>query len=215
MILLVLTSCSTSKDISTSGILQKRKYMKGWHLNIPERRHQERSASAAVPKEFLSPNPIQLPRTDAVGAYEPVTRMEQGTSAKAAATELDMVPAGSDVKHHNALVKQDRRRTRWVAAHKPQLRETQDPTSVTGAILSEAGESPLLILSPGGEGSGGTNTMAILGFIFSLLIPILGLIFSIIALGQIKRTGERGHGLALAGLIISILSIVIAIAILA
>ena len=54
-----------------------------------------------------------------------------------------------------------------------------------------------------------TNTMAILGLIFAFVFPILGLIFSIIAKGQIKKTGENGSGLALAGLIISIIAIVV------
>ena len=49
-----------------------------------------------------------------------------------------------------------------------------------------------------------TNTWAIVGFVTSLLIAPLGIIFSAIALGQIKKTGERGYGLALAGLIIGI-----------
>jgi hypothetical protein len=49
------------------------------------------------------------------------------------------------------------------------------------------------------------NGMAIAGFVLSLTIPLLGVIFSWIALAGIKRTGnEEGKGLATAGLIISI-----------
>jgi hypothetical protein len=49
------------------------------------------------------------------------------------------------------------------------------------------------------------NGMAIAGFVLSLTIPLLGLIFSWIALSGIKRTGnEEGKGLATAGMIISI-----------
>lgn len=47
-----------------------------------------------------------------------------------------------------------------------------------------------------------TNTLAIVGFILSFLVTVAGLIVSIIALRQIKQTGEGGHGLALAGVII-------------
>jgi hypothetical protein len=50
-----------------------------------------------------------------------------------------------------------------------------------------------------------TNIWAILGIIFGFLIPILGIVFSIIALVQIKKTGEKGKGLAIAGLVIGIL----------
>jgi len=63
--------------------------------------------------------------------------------------------------------------------------------------------------------AGGTNVWAIVGFVCSFFIPLLGIIFSVIALGQIKRTGERGRGLALAGLIISIVSTLFVISLLA
>lgn len=54
------------------------------------------------------------------------------------------------------------------------------------------------------------NTMAVVGFIFSFLISIVGLILCIIAKNQIKTRGERGDGLATAGIIISIASMVLA-----
>ena len=49
-----------------------------------------------------------------------------------------------------------------------------------------------------------TNGMAIAGFVLSLLCAPLGIIFSAIALGQIKETGQRGYGFAIAGLVIGI-----------
>jgi hypothetical protein len=49
------------------------------------------------------------------------------------------------------------------------------------------------------------NGMAIAGFVLSLTIPLLGLIFSWIALNGMKQTrNDEGKGLATAGLIISI-----------
>lgn len=47
------------------------------------------------------------------------------------------------------------------------------------------------------------NTLAIVGFVLSFISSIIGLILSIIAYRQIKETGEKGNGLALAGIIIS------------
>lgn len=47
-----------------------------------------------------------------------------------------------------------------------------------------------------------TNTLAVLALVFAFLIAPLGIVFGHIARGQIKRTGEEGDGLALAGLII-------------
>ncbi len=49
-----------------------------------------------------------------------------------------------------------------------------------------------------------TNTLAIVGFVLAFLIPIAGLICSIIARKQVAERDEGGAGLALAGLIISI-----------
>lgn len=49
---------------------------------------------------------------------------------------------------------------------------------------------------------GKTNTLAIVAFISSFFVHILGIILGHIALSQIKRSGEGGRGLALAGTII-------------
>lgn len=47
-----------------------------------------------------------------------------------------------------------------------------------------------------------TNTLAILALVLAFVISPGGIICGHIALSQIKRTGEGGHGLALAGLIV-------------
>ena len=49
---------------------------------------------------------------------------------------------------------------------------------------------------------GGTNTLAIVALILGFVVPIAGIITGHIALRQIRRTGEQGHGLALAGTIL-------------
>lgn len=48
----------------------------------------------------------------------------------------------------------------------------------------------------------GTNVFAVLALVLSFFIGILGIVFGHIARAQIRRTGEGGAGLALAGLII-------------
>ncbi|MYB39691.1 DUF4190 domain-containing protein [Candidatus Saccharibacteria bacterium] len=48
------------------------------------------------------------------------------------------------------------------------------------------------------------NTIAVVGFVLAFLVPLAGLICSIIGLSQSKRMGGRFHGLALAGVILSI-----------
>jgi len=47
-----------------------------------------------------------------------------------------------------------------------------------------------------------TNTLAILALVLAFVVSIGGIICGHIALSQIKRTGEGGRGLALAGLVI-------------
>ncbi|GIF12788.1 DUF4190 domain-containing protein [Actinoplanes teichomyceticus] len=52
--------------------------------------------------------------------------------------------------------------------------------------------------------SGRTNGFAIASLIFGILGGLLGIVFGLIALGQIRRRGDRGRGLAVAGLSLSV-----------
>ena len=54
-----------------------------------------------------------------------------------------------------------------------------------------------------------TNTCAIVGFILSFFCGLAGLIVSIVALSQIKKTGEKGKGLAIAGIVITCVTIIL------
>lgn len=54
---------------------------------------------------------------------------------------------------------------------------------------------------------------SIAGFIVSFFSSIIGLIFSILGLRQTKRTGRRGRGLAIAGIVISIVGFLLTIAV--
>ena len=56
-----------------------------------------------------------------------------------------------------------------------------------------------------------TNTMAILGLIFAFVFSPLGIVFSAIGLSQIKKRREGGRGLAIAGLIVSIVFLLISL----
>ena len=59
-----------------------------------------------------------------------------------------------------------------------------------------------------------TNGLAIASLVCAFLFAPLGIVFGHISLSQIKRTGEEGRGLAIAGLIISYLLTVLAILVL-
>jgi Domain of unknown function (DUF4190) len=54
-----------------------------------------------------------------------------------------------------------------------------------------------------------TNTLAIIALVASFFISLAGVIMGHIALGQIKRTGEGGRGLAIAALVIGYASMAI------
>lgn len=53
------------------------------------------------------------------------------------------------------------------------------------------------------------NALAVAGFVLSFFMAIVGLILSIVACKQIRDSGEKGKGLAIAGIVIS--SIIMAI----
>lgn len=60
-----------------------------------------------------------------------------------------------------------------------------------------------------------TNTLAVLAFVFSLFgSALLAVILGHVALTQIRATGEKGHGLAMAGTIIGYLSTAVVVVIL-
>jgi hypothetical protein len=52
-----------------------------------------------------------------------------------------------------------------------------------------------------------TNSFAIVALCTSLIASVLGVVFGHVALSQIRRTGERGRGLAIAGLVIGYVGI--------
>lgn len=49
-----------------------------------------------------------------------------------------------------------------------------------------------------------TNTMAVLALVFAFVFSPLGIVFGILGRSQIRRSGERGRGLATAGLVLGI-----------
>lgn len=54
-----------------------------------------------------------------------------------------------------------------------------------------------------------TNVLAIVGVIFAFLMPVVGLICSIIGKNKVEECGGNGKGLATAGIVISVIAIVL------
>jgi hypothetical protein len=59
--------------------------------------------------------------------------------------------------------------------------------------------------------SRGTNGLAIASLIFAFLCSPIGLVFGFVAKSQIKNTGQGGDGLATAGIVLSIIFLVLGI----
>ncbi|CAN5197717.1 hypothetical protein BH11ACT4_BH11ACT4_00660 [soil metagenome] len=69
-----------------------------------------------------------------------------------------------------------------------------DPTPATPA--------PTPYTAPAAGPARPTNVLSIIALIGAFVIPLAGIIVGAISLGQIKKTGENGRGLALAGVIL-------------
>lgn len=89
---------------------------------------------------------------------------------------------------------------------------------------ARTGQSPQVVTpigsTPDGQpiyaqsGGSGTNALAIATIITAFVFPIAAIILGHIARAQVRRTGQDGAGLALAGLIISYIQVVIGVVVL-
>lgn len=71
---------------------------------------------------------------------------------------------------------------------------------------------PVTVVPGGYVPAARTNSMAIVALVCSLVLAPLGVVFGHIALSQIKRSGEDGRGLAIAGLVIGYVFTAVAVA---
>ncbi|MDO8528628.1 MAG: DUF4190 domain-containing protein [Nanoarchaeota archaeon] len=53
------------------------------------------------------------------------------------------------------------------------------------------------------------NIFSVLAIIFAFLFPLAGIIFGVIALKQIKKTKEKGRGLAITAIVLPIIMIIL------
>ena len=60
-------------------------------------------------------------------------------------------------------------------------------------------------MTPAPEAARRTNTLAILALVAALVASAVGIVLGFIALGQIRRSGEAGRGLAIAAIIVGLL----------
>ncbi|OBB77400.1 DUF4190 domain-containing protein [Mycobacterium sp. 852014-52144_SCH5372336] len=78
----------------------------------------------------------------------------------------------------------------------------EPPAPSAGPYSPMPGQYPVVVAPVGYLPAAKTNSMAIAALVSSLVLAPLGIVFGHIALSQIKRSGEDGRGLAIAGLVI-------------
>ena len=204
ILVLLISSCSSSNDVVQRGILQHRKYNKpGWFIDMPTQSSRvkpkkiEHRAETPITKEERSTASLNvLDLTLDTMAMQDVAMMElpaHGTTEKAVQplhTDAPVTTPSADMfaSVGGSLAKEFSSRAPYT-------------TQYMDRINAEAAPGP-------SENVGGVNIFALLGFIFAFVFPLAGLVLSIIGLNK-TRGGGNGHGLALAGLIISIVFLAI------
>ena len=78
------------------------------------------------------------------------------------------------------------------------------PQSAPNPYAAPAAPNPYAAMSTSAK----TNTLAIVSLVLAFFISLGAVICGHIALGQIKRTGENGRGLAIAGLILGYVGLI-------
>ncbi|MEO8068330.1 MAG: hypothetical protein ABI599_11610 [Flavobacteriales bacterium] len=192
MLTLILSGCATSHDVVQNGIFQHRKYNHpGWFVDVPSRTH---TVEAPLPVA-TSQDPAPLPPTmSVVEVIAPDDRSELPELAQQGRDEERIVVQDNV----NASLTT---RALWVPSPRNQADAAFAPVpSIDRITIPDEKASP--------QDAGGLDIFALLGFIFAFIFPIAGLVLSIIGMNR-TRGGGRGHGLALAGLIISIVFLAI------
>ena len=64
LIALILGSCSTSSDLTDTSVLKKRRYMKGYQVNIKGNNIEKKTNSITAEMESVETKPLQAMKTD-------------------------------------------------------------------------------------------------------------------------------------------------------
>lgn len=184
-----LSSCSVVRRIHTPG----------YHIEWSSSKHSNRPAAAkpeTATTKSIAPQP-----------HETTTVSDEQTSLSASLDNSSYI----------------------IPAQLPHLKTKKEPAAdnervgnVTTALRQTARETKKILKKQSATGEGGYSGMAIAGFVCSVvglilfvlwgwpfLLGTLGVIFSAIGLSGTRNDGQRGKGLAIAGLIVGILDILL------
>jgi len=188
---IVVTSCQTSSDLADSKVFQKRRYTKGYHINLrkPNSRMVSKSVTA---RAYLEVDTLQ-----SISAKNIEFKTVEGISESA--PEL-LTASNEDATRAIEESHISSKRKKWV--------KNISWPSLVSEIFAEQPEEVVEQPAPAG---------AIIGFIAGIVglfvagIPlgILAIILCGVAIGKIeKNPGMKGKGIAIAGIVIGAIAVV-------
>lgn len=209
-IAMVFGSCKSSHDLNSGGIVQKRKYTKGYHINARINKPQKTKELQAA--SIFAADSTQR-NSQHIQAYtnQPASEVKEvSTRAAVPVQTAALAKANTSNKEKAEQIQETARMV--VTAKKP----TTVKASKNAVMLSQDVSQAVPRTTP---------TSAILSFIFgivglfiaAIIMGPLAIIFGIVGLSRIDNNPSiyKGKGFAIAGLILGIVSLIIILAFLA
>ena len=219
---LLLASCGNLKDSTTAKMVQKRKYTKGFHVNlkIPKthknpNRDDCDEARIAILQEVDSANKpaeivqeIELPPNSAGTFSASLSEMEfdiidenasrQAHSLIPGKFEIDDAPVSSEARHSFRFYKKKQKTDNNV------VRKTHG-LAIASFLLGTATFFVFVLSIRVGLQSDQAIAPGII-FLTAILLGLLGLIFGIVAVSKINQSPDlyKGKGWAIAGIVLQI-----------
>lgn len=204
-------SCKTGSSVSDKGIVQKRKYQKGFYVNVKspfdkkQKLEEKRGEDTAILAEVKSPQAIS--REKSIPQIKQSKRSDKVGRTKTHETITKSIPADEDHLKLEASVSKELQPDVFTKKHSfYNQNQIMDEATVSPQVTEQY--QPQRI-----------NTPALLSFIFGILslfifgIPlgIAAIVCGIIGIVQINNNPElfRGSGFAIAGIIVGLISVVI------
>lgn len=208
-IAMVFGSCRSNQDLNSGGIVQKRKYTKGYHINAKINKSQKAKGLKAA--SILAADSTQS-NSQGIQAHT-----NQALSAvKDARSQDEVAVKTAELVHANASGKAKTEQTQETAR---MVVDVKKPTSVKA---SKNAVMPSQDLSQAVPRT--TPTSAILSFLFgivglfvaAIVMGPLAIIFGIVGLSRIDSnpSAYKGKGFAIVGLILGIISLIVILALL-
>jgi hypothetical protein len=186
LLLLLLFSCTASKEVVQDGFLQKRKYGRGWHMDMPQRKGQE--VLAAVPAVDAEP--------------------ERTTVDHLSPLELGLEPLATVDVSYLPQLRRSIRTAAAVASPEPPPHEAiggvREGTTYQGA--SAAAFIPLQKRTPASAPVDGSSSF----FLTSGLLVVLPAAFALVALYVLQRSlrmADGGSSTAYLALVMGVLAL--------